>query len=292
MLLTASCERQRRPRRRLRQRGTQALVPEAGVAQAVAEREERLDLLRVVPAVADQQALVVVDLAVLAREVARLPRGVGGRIGEPLRERARQLARGAHVAEEQRGERVTGLRAAVPGLQHGRNAREPAAHLDRRPGDQDHDRARVRLGDPRDQRVLAREEREVATVDALVVAERLVRQPADEHDGVRPARGRDGAIGQLPGLLRRGRAQLARAHAGRVAPPAEAPLRLAVSLREDDVGLARHPRQDALERGRLAEGLDARRVAARREAPHRVVADHRDRLQSARGRAAARPARS
>ena len=75
------------------------------------------------------------------------------------------------------------------------------------------------------------------------------------------------------------RGQLARAHAGGVLLAALPALRLPVALREDDVGPASDAREDALEGRDLAERLHARRVAARGEAAHGVVADDRDRLQ-------------
>ena len=120
---------------------------------------------------------------------------------------------------------------------------------------------------------------EVAAVDALVVGEGLVGEAADEEDRVGVARGLDGAVGQLLRLLRGGRGELARAHAGRVALEAAPTRGLPVALREDDVGPAAHPRQDPVEGGDLVEGLDAGRVAPRGEAAHGVVADDRDRLQ-------------
>ena len=146
---------------------------------------------------------------------------MGRRVGEPLRERAGQLAGRARVAEEDGREGgAESSRAAVPGLQDRRRLREPG-HVDGGAGDQHRDGARVRLDDAGDEVVLVGGQREVAPVGALVVGERLVREAGDEDDDVGAPRGLDRAVGQLLRLLRgRGR-QLARAYAGRVLLPSQ-----------------------------------------------------------------------
>ncbi len=225
-------------------------VLEARVAQAVAEREERLDGLRVVPAVADEEPLVVPDLAALAGELAGEARRVRGGVGELSSGTCRAACRtGSTSPKSDRGERGAGLGAAVPGLQHGRRLREPRGHVDGGAGDQDDDGARVRLDDARDELVLVRGQREVAAVDALVVGEGLVREAADEETA--SARRAASTARSASSFASSGDAavsSLVRTPAS-VALAAAPALGLPVALREDDVGPAAHAREDA-RRGR------------------------------------------
>ena len=116
----------------------------------MAEREQRLDPLRVVPAVTDVETLgvdgVPVDAGVLLGSLGR-------QVGLRLRERLRELAGGVDVSEEDRGDRVPVLDSRVPGLDDPRHLVDPRHQ--HRPASVEHDDGlRVRLRDRRDQLIL------------------------------------------------------------------------------------------------------------------------------------------
>jgi hypothetical protein len=242
----------------------------------VPEREERLDPLRVVVAVAREEVLAVDHAAVLAGVVQER-----GRVLDALREGLRQAARGVHVAEQHVGERVARLLAGVPHLHDRRDAREPV-HADRRARVHHHDRARVRGRDLLDQLDLAAGQLEVRAIVALALP--LVVQPHDHDRGVGFGRGALGALHHVGRQRRHAadlepaeqRAPLVReldgeldgaagleAHVGRHLGAAQPEERLAGRLRgpvvdderavEEQPALARRDQRER-ERARLARG--------------------------------------
>src|SRR5206468_1659090 len=102
-------------------------LAERGVRETEAEREERLDVLRVVPAVADLEALRIrrVRDALRVVHAGELLRRLRGQVLHRLRERLRQLRRRVHVAEQERREGVAILLARIPGLENGLHPVEP-----------------------------------------------------------------------------------------------------------------------------------------------------------------------
>ena len=119
--------------------GARLPVSEGGVAQAMAEGEERLDFLRVMPAVADQDTLgilLIPDILILTLHAGIFPDSVGGDILKLHREGHRELAGGVDLAENDIGDGITGLGTEEPGLQYGRHLLDPghrnsiAAHID------------------------------------------------------------------------------------------------------------------------------------------------------------------
>ena len=129
-----------------------AQVPELelGVGQAVAEREQRDLVVRVVVAVADVDPLGVVGLAVYAGELARARRGD---LREALREGDGQMTTRIGFAEQHRGQRGAVALARIPGVEHRADLTEPG-HRDRRSRIDDDDGMRVGGGHGRDQLVL------------------------------------------------------------------------------------------------------------------------------------------
>ncbi len=97
---------------------------ERRVRQTMAEAEAGLDAARVVPAVADEQALAVSHLTTLAWIVREC-----GRVLEPYRNRRRQLARRRHVARQHIGQGVPPLFSGEPRL-HDRGNIVGPRHLD------------------------------------------------------------------------------------------------------------------------------------------------------------------
>ena len=93
--------------------GGEVGVAEAGVGQAVAEGVADRAVEGVVAAVADEDALAVADMALLAGEVE-----VGRGVLQPQRERLGQPSRGVGRAEQQVGGRAAGALAGQPALQH------------------------------------------------------------------------------------------------------------------------------------------------------------------------------
>ncbi len=130
--------------------GAHVVVLEGCVAEAVAEGEGGLDFFGVVVAIADVDAFVVGDLEVFAGIVA-----VGGVVLVALGERDRQLARGVGVAEEDRGECMAALLAAVPHVDESRSFVEPGGHGDRIACVEHDDGTGIGLLDGFDQSVLA-----------------------------------------------------------------------------------------------------------------------------------------
>ena len=87
-------------------------VGECGVAEAMPEGEEGLDLAGVVPAVADEDSLVVLlipDILAGTFHAGIFTNGVGGDILKLYREGHRELARGVDLAEEDVGDGVARL---------------------------------------------------------------------------------------------------------------------------------------------------------------------------------------
>ena len=149
------------------------------------EGEERLLAELVVEPIADEDALVVVHGAVHARVLRRCPRHA---LGVVRRERHRQLSRRVHVAEEDGGDRLAAALPWIPGLDDGRDTRQPR-HQHRARGVKDDDGTRVCRGHCLDQRILIARQSEPAPVHAL--ARHIVHE---HHRDLGPARGRDGRL--------------------------------------------------------------------------------------------------
>ena len=136
---------------------------ELGVGQPVAEREQWCELVGVIPAISDVEALGVEHLAADARELRR-------RRGRYLRqaggERHRQVPARVHLAEQDVGQRRAVRLPRVPGVDYRCHVAQPR-HRDRRAGiDHDH---RVPIGRRHrgDQFVLCRRQIEAEPVCRL-----------------------------------------------------------------------------------------------------------------------------
>ena len=116
----------------------------------MAEREQRLLAVAVVPAVPDEDALVVAGVAVGAGPA--LGAGDGALVGGG-RERDRQPAARVGVAEHDRGHRLAELLPGMPCLEHRSHLVEPG-HQHRAAGVEDHDGAGVGGRDGGDELVL------------------------------------------------------------------------------------------------------------------------------------------
>src|SRR5271157_6123233 len=90
--------------------------------------EEGLNPLGVVPAVAHEEALRVVDL--VGEAVHGRWRGAGGQVRLALREGDGELAGGVDVSEEEGGDRLCAADPWVPRLEHRRDLVDPG-HQDR-----------------------------------------------------------------------------------------------------------------------------------------------------------------
>ena len=93
---------------------------ERRVPEPEAEREQRIDVVAVVPAVPDQQALAVDRPAARSRVVPRR-----GGLGEITGERDRQPPPRLGVTGEHVGQRITHRLPREPQLEHGRHLAEP-----------------------------------------------------------------------------------------------------------------------------------------------------------------------
>src|SRR5216684_5913473 len=113
------------------------------------ERKKRLDLLLVVVAIADEDALAVPDSAVLARVVDE-----GRVVLQAYWEGLRQTSGRISLTEQHVGDGVAALLARVPRLEHRRHPGQPW-HRHGPTGLQNHDRSRVRRCHSGDQLVLA-----------------------------------------------------------------------------------------------------------------------------------------
>ena len=169
-------------------RDVEVLEGEARVREPVPERERRGDLALVVPAVADQRPLGVVDHVLHARIAAR---AAGRRqVARPARERRRQAAARVDVAEQHPRDRRAAAAARVPGLEDALDAAAPGRQ--HRAGRLQHDdRARVGRGDARDQRVaLQLVDGSAVEREAGLVLPLPCRVGHHDHGGVRRARHR------------------------------------------------------------------------------------------------------
>jgi hypothetical protein len=153
-----------------RGRAGRLVLPEVGLAvgavrvgEAVAEAEQRHLALLVVPAVADQDALVVAGVAVGARPAL----GTGDRaLVRRGREGDRQPAARVGVAEQDRGQRLAELLPGQPGLHYRPHLVEPG-HQDRAAGVEHDHGAGVGGGDGDGQPVLVAREGERGPVHPL-----------------------------------------------------------------------------------------------------------------------------
>src|SRR6266700_5860319 len=102
------------------------------------ERKQRLDLLLVVVAIADEDALAVPDSAVLARVVDE-----GRVVLQAYWESLRQASGRISLTEQHVGDGVAALLARVPRLKYRWHLRQPR-HCHGPTALQNHDRSRVR----------------------------------------------------------------------------------------------------------------------------------------------------
>ncbi len=147
--------------------GFQAAEGELAVAQAVAEREERLEALFVEPFVADGRAFdivvggeqLAVGVLVAVEDRARhlVDRGGEGR---------RQVPRRVDLAGQDAGNGLAAGRTREPGFDDGADLVQPRHHH-RAAGFQHDDGLRVGLGDGGDQRILFVGQAEVGHVHAF-----------------------------------------------------------------------------------------------------------------------------
>ena len=156
---------------------------ERRVPQAVAEREPRLDVARVVPAVADQPALGVDRLAVAAGMVVERRR-----VLQAARASSSAAARPAPSSPSSTS--ATASPSSSPGNQTCITAATSSSHgiAHRRPGVDHHDRARVRRGDPADQLVLLAGQAHRRAVLALGLPVAVRPDDDDGHLGGAPLR--------------------------------------------------------------------------------------------------------
>ena len=222
-----------------------------GVAQTESKREFRLDVFRIVPAVADQQAFLVEQRAVRAGIGAQRVRR---RIHELFRIRAGQLARRIHVAEQDAGNRRAAFHARIPGLQDGRRLSEPRIHFDGGTRNQNHHRPGIGFDDLPDQFALSEGQMQIGAVPAFVVQIAGVMQTRDDDGDVGLLGGGNGAFDQV----------------GTTA--------LAVTHRVGDVHVAARALQDAVQRRDFMHGLDAGAKEAGGMVMHGVLANDRERL--------------
>ena len=134
---------------------------ERRVGEAVAEREIHGQLLLVVVAVADENALGIGDHAVLAREIQ-----VGGVVLEADRPGFGEAAGGVYISEKDIDSRGTDLLAAEVHQKHGRNLAKPG-QFHRGAAVQDDHRVRVGRRDRRDQLVLVLRQAHMLAVAAF-----------------------------------------------------------------------------------------------------------------------------
>ena len=136
---------------------------EIRIREAIAEGEERRQVIGVVVAIADIQTFGVRRLVV---DAGILRRGVGRYLAAAGREGHGQLARGIHVAEQHRRDGVAVFLPRIPGLHDALHLAEPR-HQDGRASVEHHDGVRVGLGDRLDQLVLLIRQAEAAAIRSL-----------------------------------------------------------------------------------------------------------------------------
>ena len=145
-------------------RDHEILVRPVGVAEAMPERIRGGEPVRIEPAVADEDALVVEHLPAHTRVGAGIG---GGSLVEGLREGDRQTSGRLRGAGQHPRQGVALRLAGVPRLQQSGRLPAPATHIDRRPGHQHDDGARVRRDHGPDQVVLAAGQVEARAVVGL-----------------------------------------------------------------------------------------------------------------------------
>jgi len=109
----------------------------------------------------------------------RVVDGTAGRLRHPARERLGQLAAWVDVAEEDVGQGVALLLAAIPALQHCRNLVEPG-HRDRAAASHHHDRAGIGSSNCLDEQILFIRERDARPIGVFA--------PVVSHDDDRHIR--------------------------------------------------------------------------------------------------------
>ncbi len=124
-----------------------------GIAEAMSEREQWVEILLVEPLVSDRGAFAVIHvegglgLAVIVGEDGM------GQLIQRCREGRGQAARGIDLAEQDAGNGFAAARAGIPGFQHDRRLGQPR-HQDRTAGFQHHHGLGIGGGDGVDQGVL------------------------------------------------------------------------------------------------------------------------------------------
>jgi len=165
----------------------EVVVLEGGVGEAVAEGEEGKDFASVVVAVADEDPLGVVDLAVCAGEVAE-----GGVVLQTLGKGVGELARGVGVAEEDVGDCVAPFLTGVPGFEESGDGFEPGRHSQGGAVDEDYDGVGVGGGHGGDECGLVAGK---VDIEAVVVAPFVLIGEAGEDQGDVGVGGDAGGVG-------------------------------------------------------------------------------------------------
>ena len=148
------------------------------------EREQGLDPLPVVMPIADEDALLIADMAVqpgINLGVLRLRRIVG----PAARKRLRQPPPGLDIAIKDIGNRIARLLPGIPRLQHGARLPQPR-HFHRPAGLQDHHGIGIGRQHRRHQLVLPPRQADVGQIPALGVP--LAGPPDKQHRPVRRRR--------------------------------------------------------------------------------------------------------
>ena len=173
---------------------------EGGVAETVAEGEERRELLLVDVAIAHVETFVIIDVPEVYGAVLTLDAWIATRIGHTLTAlledgsvngalversipRHGQVARRIDVTDENLSKRGACLRAKIPVLQDSRNTVDPW-HGYGIARDVDHHETRIGLSQGLDELVLSVRKGIVGTVGAFVVLSTRLVETTDEDDHI------------------------------------------------------------------------------------------------------------